>query len=564
MAFSITLYQFDKLHNSTKIPVVSAGTLATTCEIKTVCSAFVPVVTFTDTTFTSNDQLYAPTRYNYAYISDFSRYYWITNWSWNNGIWAASLQVDVLASFKTDIGSSSQYVLRSASRYNSDIADSKYITFYKSGRNSSSSNTISSPWKVSLNSADCNNGFFVVGIVNRDRAAIGATSYYYFAPKSLRYFLGIMMDAPTWLNITDVTLTADLQKIMFNPMQYIVSCMYIPYALPAAFADQANQVLDIDVGWWNIDVSGAPAMSIFRAVSTLATASFGMDITIPRNPQAATRPYAKLSPYSEYTLEFWPFGLIALDSTKIYASDNLHVSVELDFITGRGILRLNNGTAQSFVGAPFYETVAQVGIPVSVAQITLDRSTLTSGGTWLMAAGMSILHNHGDAINDIINYEPTVANPMDTQAMLEATKSPLDKWYEEQTESGGGGGSSSFGWGWSTETQAVANAAQDLGTTIMRDVSDILSSVVASAGSCNYSGQTGGFVQYTDNVKLILHYCDLADEDVARYGRPLCEVCQIDTLSGYILCATGDVKSNAIKAERELISAFLTGGFYYE
>ena len=67
-----------------------------------------------------------------------------------------------------------------------------------------------------------------------------------------------------------------------------------------------------------------------------------------------------------------------------------------------------------------------------------------------------------------------------------------------------------------------------------------------------------------DNVKLILHYCDLADEDVTRYGRPLCEVCQIDTLSGYILCATGDVKSNAIKAERELISAFLTGGFYYE
>lgn len=48
-----------------------------------------------------------PTVYNYAYIPDFNRYYFITNYiSLRTGIWQINLKSDVLMSFKDSILSS--------------------------------------------------------------------------------------------------------------------------------------------------------------------------------------------------------------------------------------------------------------------------------------------------------------------------------------------------------------------------------------------------------------------------------------------------------------------------
>ena len=55
-----------------------------------------------------------PTEYNYCRIPDFGRYYYVREWVWDSGTWVASLTVDALASFKTYIGNSDIYVLRSS------------------------------------------------------------------------------------------------------------------------------------------------------------------------------------------------------------------------------------------------------------------------------------------------------------------------------------------------------------------------------------------------------------------------------------------------------------------
>ena len=553
MAFSINLYKFNKRTNSTKQPDNTVPVLATTCELKTSCSLFQPVITFDALSFSDQGALKTPMEYTYAKIQEFNRYYWVSNWTWANGLWIATLTCDVLASFKTDIGSSYQYILRSASDYNSDIADNKYITYYKSNATNSIEQTENSHWKVSLTSPTMTNGFFIVGVVNNDSAAIGATSYYYFSPKSMRYFLGRLMAAPTWLNITDASLSADLQKIMFNPMQYIVSCIYIPMELPASFRTQANMITDLPIGWWSIDLSGADAMTIFRATQQRPADNISFSMTIPRHPDAATRKYLKLSPYSEYTLEIAPFGVIALDSTKLYGNDTLNVSIRVDFITGRGTLRLRCGS-----GRNFYYAVAQVGIPISIAQITLDRSTITSGGTWLMSAGITLANNH-DLIEKITDYSNTAADLQEIWAEPQELNlwdyiSPGAKQYQD-----------TVGYAMEkTQTTAPQSGTQSITQSITKDLGDILNAAIASAGSCNYSGQTGGFDSYTDYIRLILHYCDVAPEMVSRYGKPLCEQRQINTLSGYVLCATADIEYNAIPFERDLVRAYLTGGFYYE
>ena len=65
--------------------------------------------------------------YNYAYIADFGRYYFVRNViSVSNVIVEFILEVDAMASVKSQIGGSSEYVLRSASNYDGLISDTVY------------------------------------------------------------------------------------------------------------------------------------------------------------------------------------------------------------------------------------------------------------------------------------------------------------------------------------------------------------------------------------------------------------------------------------------------------
>ena len=120
--FTIKLYKFNKKPNSTAVPAV-AGT-SYSCTMKTVSSLLSPVIDIADTKQTGAIPLY-----NYAYIADFNRYYFIDDVSWSQGIWSLSMHVDVLASFKEDIENSRQYVIRSASQSNPYIPDTVYQTY---------------------------------------------------------------------------------------------------------------------------------------------------------------------------------------------------------------------------------------------------------------------------------------------------------------------------------------------------------------------------------------------------------------------------------------------------
>ena len=69
------------------------------------------------------------TVYNYAYIPEFKRYYFISEMtSVRNGLWRVSLSVDVLESYKTDILNLSCIVDKQQNQsYNNYIDDGSYI-----------------------------------------------------------------------------------------------------------------------------------------------------------------------------------------------------------------------------------------------------------------------------------------------------------------------------------------------------------------------------------------------------------------------------------------------------
>lgn len=118
MSFNVTFYSFSKKLNSTKRPGTSIPSTTYNCDIKDSSKVTTPVLLMS---YDFNDKINS--LYNYCYIDIWKRYYFIKNFRYNSGLWEISLGVDVLATWKTYIGNSSQYIARSASKNNDD----KYI-----------------------------------------------------------------------------------------------------------------------------------------------------------------------------------------------------------------------------------------------------------------------------------------------------------------------------------------------------------------------------------------------------------------------------------------------------
>lgn len=114
---NVNFYTFTKRINSTAQP--SGGT-SYSCILKEPTSVAAPEIALI-WNGSSN-----PTAYNYAYIADFRRYYWVNNWTYKDRQWVARLAVDPLASFKSEIGASAKYVLRAASDYDPEAIDTLY------------------------------------------------------------------------------------------------------------------------------------------------------------------------------------------------------------------------------------------------------------------------------------------------------------------------------------------------------------------------------------------------------------------------------------------------------
>ena len=76
----------------------------------------------------------------------------------------------------------------------------------------------------------------------------------------------------------------------------------------------------------------------------------------------------------------------------------------------------------------------------------------------------------------------------------------------------------------------------------------------------------GVSTNFTSNARprLCGIFFKTTNEDNDHYGKPLCQEGQISTLSGYVQCRDGDISLNATQEEREKVSDYLVGGFFYE
>lgn len=337
---TVNFWSFSKKANSTAQPTATA-TASFSCDIVDGSGLLAPTIKL-HTNFTD------PVDYTYAEIPDFGRYYFVKGWRYNKGLWWADLTVDVLATYKTEIGSQTKYISRAASDFDGRIVDTMYPV--KAGLSFSLESNNLNPFAVAFAS-----GYFVVGIINGESSAVGAVSYYVFTMAEFRAFSQKLLGDSSYLgNITDVS--TELLKCLVNPFQYVVSCMWLPFT-----PDLGSAVTSIPVGWWSVAASAHKLGGYPRSAGSVT-------ISVPKHTDAATRGYYLLQePYSQYYLDFPPFGALSIPANTLVDCTLLSLYWDCDNITGQA--RLSICPSGSI---PVNILHAQIGVPVQMAQMAPD------------------------------------------------------------------------------------------------------------------------------------------------------------------------------------------------
>ena len=393
MAITVQLYTFAKKINSTARP--SSAPAAFDCVLKEGCSIIYPAIGI------DNGAAWNPSAYNYAHIAAFDRYYYVSDWSYSGGLWWASLTVDALATWRSTIYNTTEYVLRAASAYDGAIIDTMFpakSTYnYSISRWDGAGSGPYTPWTNNLN-----NGFYVAGIINNDNNSIGAVSYYAFTPSQFANFKNYLMGSVDWTGIlaTNPDIGENLFKALFDPFQYITSVYWFPFSFPSGYG---TSIASIKVGWWEIqNVSCYRLNSYYYSMSST--------ININQHPLAPTRgAYLNSSPYTEYYLYAPPFGEFILDGSffpsAVYTGGATGVTctIVIDLITGMGALSVSLDTSPS--DARLLYNQSQIAIPIQIAQIyneTNQGDTINTIAEAAVAAAKRMLGaSEGNRITDM-------------------------------------------------------------------------------------------------------------------------------------------------------------------
>lgn len=204
---NIIFYNFSKKENSTARPTDTGDQM--TCSIKTPASIQAPVVEL------HSDVIPV---YNYAYIPDMARYYFVTGTMYNRGVWEISLRCDVLASFKDSIGTASLYIERASAAQNGSLIDRLYPV--------TDNYTVNNVY-IAGGNVQWQNGAFIVNVLDGNSNS-GNTSYQFTASNFGRLIDAIMVTgADSYDSVWD-SITQSIKVTMFEPLKYINSVYWFP------------------------------------------------------------------------------------------------------------------------------------------------------------------------------------------------------------------------------------------------------------------------------------------------------------------------------------------------
>lgn len=496
----VRFYAFRKRINSTKKPSQNdeLGQLSffAECVLKDSTSVIAPQITLI-----FPQGLLSPSSYNYAYIPDFHRYYFVTDITFVQNRVVYTLACDVLASYWETLKETTQYVLRSASAGDTSIVDG----IYPVTSTISHGYTLTTGWSFD----SLTTGYYVLGIINKATDTVGCVSYYVMTSAQFAGLRSALMTDYAYMGISAAEISQELARAIINPFQYIVSCKWFPEKPPTSGA-----VSTISVSGW--DFTGGSASKLDS--SAVIIKQFTVDV--PSHPQINRGRWLDFRPYSNFYFYFPPFGVIPIDASKLTANRKLDIFVRIDCISGIGHLQI---TCQG-KGAPLiYSADCNIGVDIQLAQQSVAKS---------------ILSDVQNAVGSVVQGAMTGGK---VGAVVGASSALLSS---------------------STAQGAITGLAQGIATG---DFSNIGSAALAANADLSVKGQNGGIADYRAVPALCYQFAFIVDADNEDLGTPCCKKFKLSVLSGFTTIMRPDIDTVlATQPEIAALMQYLTSGFFIE
>ena len=388
---NVGFYNFTKRENSTLQPGQSIVRNDFNCKLKDNCSIISPIIELVvPAGFTTQ----ALINYNYCYIGDFSRFYFVADKVFlTNNIIEYHLECDVLATYRQQIGAASEYVLRSASTYDTNVLDDLYpMNAEVSYANASITAPGVTPSSYQWNPFTGFTSMIVVGIINSStQVKNGAVTYYKISYQTLSNMMQYLLSSAGYFNLNPTEISDNLAKALVNPIQYITEAFYVPYDWGTPYTAE-----HLKMGWWDLPTDGnydGTPLAGYPEISDISTPLASQRFYLPIHPQSSARGrYMRCAPWTRYMLHAGPFGNIPIDPANVTNSDYITCEIYGNMF-GDVLLKIKNQ-----YGYVISQHRASVKHTYTVGQVNNDPSAFLGG---LLSIGGSFMNVASNPIGAI-------------------------------------------------------------------------------------------------------------------------------------------------------------------
>ena len=361
----VTFWEFRKRENSTLVPDMEAAIITVDAVLKSPEGK----------NSLALDCANVGRSCNYCYIEKINRYYFISEVEYfNNSVTRYHLEIDVLASFRGVILDREAYILRAASDYNSDITDTYYPATCGTTQKKNSAQFI-----------PLANPSFIVSAIGNEEGEIqntsGAARYYLVSETALAQIMQWIFNESNY----ETAITDQVVKTFFNPSQYLIKCMYCP------FASSSGGSTTMRIGWWD---TGIKCTELSPQVP-ISIDDVTLSIPFPHDGND----YRDFSPYASYSLYIPYVGMIDLAADQLKGSTSITISGKVDICTGEMMLKIMTNTGRVITYA---SATGCVELPLAQSSMPVNLISLIGAGIEGIAnvTGMSTTA-FGGAVADV-------------------------------------------------------------------------------------------------------------------------------------------------------------------
>lgn len=369
-------FEFSKKANSTKVPDLTQG-VELSVVFKSESDLTSPLIELALSAFTP---------YTYCYLYELEKYFFISDWTFLNGLYIAHLSEDVLATYRSEILAATTFVERSASNYDADISDDLLTSKQKRAAANSSGVSLWSPFDTV--------GCYIVRVASSaSRTSPTGVEMFAMTSATLGSLLSYLYDSS---NFTDV-IKEEFVKAVFNPMDYIISIKWFPI-LPE---DTGGALTSIVVGWFD------------TGIKALRVSDYGKHYTKTVKPfDRYYNDWRDRHPnYTKFDLYIPSYGILEIPPDAFYLNDNqLVINMSIDYSTGEIYTHITAGAGDAARYCLLSTICGQIGVDIQVSQLLPNLGGAVQSVSSVLSSVAS-----GDvfgAVSKAVDSVKTVANPV--------------------------------------------------------------------------------------------------------------------------------------------------------